>query len=232
MSERIEARGDIGQIIDGNVNEAPRQNNVVNFNLGSDKGPLPTLTDLQRKRIADLVRELCSITQEDTLDVYRVILTEFGADRMRDIPREMYRDIVAQLECWIAENTNRLEEELELPVGTTGTAAADVPQATSSVSNHCVSCVEEDISYARLQSLSHGQWALAVVFAAMFALMLFKTLSSVKSVNSGEHHCWYESKSYSAGSSMKFSGAMHECGFDPKTQAMSWMRQQHTGADD
>jgi len=52
MSEKVEIRGEVAQLIGGNVHEAPRQNNVVNFNVGSDKGPVQTLTDLQRKRIA------------------------------------------------------------------------------------------------------------------------------------------------------------------------------------
>lgn len=219
MSEKIEARGDIGQIIDGNVHEAPRQSNVVNFNVGSDKGPTQTLTDLQRKRISSLVRELCAITQEETLDVYRVILTEFGAERMRDMPREKYHDVVAQIERWITEN----KQGTQTP--SSAASNAEVLPTINALAYRCDACKEKDVSYARLQRLSRGQWLLLAILAIGCGLLLYKMPVSGDVSSASEHHCFYEGKPYSVGSTIKGSGGtIRECVIDQTAEKMFWMK--------
>ncbi|WP_432239919.1 DUF1496 domain-containing protein [Herbaspirillum robiniae] len=222
MSENVEVRGDVAQLIGGNVHEAPRQNNVVNFNVGSDKGPVQTLTDLQRKRIAGLVRELCAITQEDTLDVYRVILTEFGAERMKDMPREKYHEVVAQVERWIVENKQGTSKPP--PEAITAVANETVKSVAAQI-HHCDTCSEKDISYARLQRVSRGQWALSAILAAGCGLLLYKMPAQADAAPTGEHHCFYEGKPYSAGSTIKGGGGtLRECTVDASSGQLSWIK--------
>lgn len=220
MSEKVEVRGDVAQLIGGNVNEAPRQNNVVNFNLGSDKAPAQTLTDLQRKRIAGLVRELCALTQEDTLDVYRVILTEFGAERMKDIPREKYHEVVAQVERWIAENKPGAQKT---PAAAVGLKAAFQAPASVMSGDHCRTCGEKDLGYVRLQRVSRGQWILAALLALACAMLLYKMPAQPDVAPTAEHHCFYEGKPYSQGSAINVAGnSLRECRADD-SGAATWM---------
>ncbi|MGO0789214.1 hypothetical protein ACTOWA_05035 [Herbaspirillum seropedicae] len=221
MSERIEARGDIGQVIDGNVNEAPRQNNVVNFNLGSEKGPQQTLTDLQRKRIAGLVRELCTITQEETLDVYRVILTEFGAERMKDMPREKYHEVVAQVERWIAENKHGTRKILSAAVDL---EVSETKQSAPGAVRRCETCSEKDVSYARLQRMSRGQWILSAFLAFVCGFLLYRMPASVNVASTAERHCFFEGQPYSEGSTIKGgAGTLRECIIDESRKSMAWI---------
>ncbi|MDR9851729.1 hypothetical protein [Herbaspirillum huttiense] len=91
MVEKIRIKGDVGQIFNGNViNEAPQLSNVLNFNVSGDNETIETLTQLQRRTIADLIDELCAITGEEPLTVYRVILMDFGAAKMKLMPRDEY----------------------------------------------------------------------------------------------------------------------------------------------
>lgn len=220
MSDKVEVRGDVAQLIGGNVNEAPRQNNVVNFNVGSDKGPVQTLTDLQRKRIAGLVRELCAITQEETLDVYRVILTEFGAERMKDMPRERYHGVVAQVERWIAENKQGTQKASPVAANVD---SSEPEQTTVAPAHHCDTCSEKDISYARLQRVSRGQWALSAILAAGCGLLLYKMPAPADASPTVDHRCFYEGRPYTAGSTIKEAGGkLKECSIDADRHIASW----------
>ncbi|WP_148664553.1 hypothetical protein [Herbaspirillum robiniae] len=223
MSEKLEVRGDVAQLIGGNVNEAPRQNNVVNFNVGGDKGPVQTLTDLQRKRIAGLVRELCAITQEDTLDVYRVILTEFGAERMKDMPREKYHDVVAQVERWIAENKQGAHKTSPAALRV---AASEPEQPIAETAHHCDTCSEKDRSYSRLQRVSRGQWMLSGTLAIVCGLLLYKMPTSADAATSPGQHCFFQGSPYTAGSTIKSpGGVLRECVYDETHETMMWEKQ-------
>ncbi len=226
MSERIEARGDIGQVIGGNVHEAPRQSNVVNFLMGGDKAPVETLTDLQRKRIGGLVKDLCAITQEKPLDIYRVILTDFGAERMKDMPRAKYLDIVSQIERWIVENT---QGQQKTEAATQAPIVAKTEQERPSIghSPRCDTCSEKDISYARLQRLSRGQWALLSTMTIVCGLLLYRMPAPAddETASTSEHHCIYEGRPYSVGSMIRPAGGLlSECVATADGRAVAWLR--------
>ncbi|TDY88443.1 UNVERIFIED_ORG: hypothetical protein DFO49_4060 [Herbaspirillum seropedicae] len=104
MVEKVRIKGDVGQIFNGNViNEAPQLSNVLNVNVAGDIKKAETLTQLQRRTIADLIDDLCAITGEEPLTVYRVILTDFGAAKMKLVPREEYPEIKKKISQWIVE---------------------------------------------------------------------------------------------------------------------------------
>lgn len=222
MSEKVEVRGDVAQLIGGNVNEGPRQSNVVNFLMGGEKPPVETLTDLQRKRIGGLVRDLCAITQEKPLDIYRVILTDFGAERMKDMPRAKYLDIVSQIERWIVENTQgqqKTESVAQAPI----VATTEQERPSIAHSQHCETCSEKNISYARLVRLSRGQWVLLSILTVACGLLLYKMPAPADAPLSPEQHCFYEGKPYSVGSTIKFAGGtLAECVAGSADKAMNW----------
>jgi len=117
MVEKVKIKGDVGQIFNGNViNEAPQLSNVLNFNVSGDSKTTDTLTQLQRRTIADLIDELCAITGEEPLTVYRVILMDFGAAKMKLVPREEYPEIKKKINQWIVEARRKNSVIDTLPV--------------------------------------------------------------------------------------------------------------------
>ncbi|HZG19619.1 MAG TPA: hypothetical protein VE092_06325 [Herbaspirillum sp.] len=216
MAEKVEVRGDVAQLIGGSVNEAPRQNNVVNFNLGGNAAPVQTLTDLQRKRIASLVRELCAITQESTLDVYRVSLREFGAERVKDMPQGKYHEVVVQIERWIAENKQGN------PVGLSSELNAE-SYPISGGAKLCDTCMEKDISDSRLERLSRLRWAVCTGLIVACGLLLCKIHSQTDPSPTRDQECFYEGKRFSAGSTIRVTGeVVRECLMEPAGQRMEW----------
>lgn len=221
MSEKVEVRGDVAQLIGGNVNEAPRQSNVVNFHMGGDKTPVETLTDLQRKRIGALVKDLCAITQEEPLDIYRVILTDFGAERMKDMPRERYRDIVGQIGQWITENTKCA---MKTSPQTSLTEPPRPSQSTKSPAQNCSICREKDISYERLQRVSRVQWILSAILTISCGLLLYKLPPPGGAASTGANYCFFEGQPYSPGSMVKTAdGVTSECAHDIASTS-SWKK--------
>ncbi|ALU88608.1 phage-encoded membrane protein [Herbaspirillum rubrisubalbicans M1] len=217
MSEKVEVSGDIAQFIGGSVNEAPRQNNVVNFHLGTERAIEEKLTELQRKRISELVKQLCASTQEEPLDIYRVILTDFGAERMKDMPRTKYHAIVSQLRHWIHENNDGAQKIEEMP---TLTSPSESLRESTSSSQQCRTCAEKDSSYTRLLRLSRGQWILLGILSIAVSLLLYMTPND--SFSSTNDRCFYDGKPYSAGSVIKLVEETRECAPNTKVNAMEW----------
>ncbi|MGB6054492.1 MAG: hypothetical protein WBG17_04545, partial [Burkholderiaceae bacterium] len=75
----------------------------MTLNVGGEPQRPQPLTTLQRSTIAGKVKELVALGDLEQLDVYRVILTEFGAETMATFPRDQYRPAMAMLNGWLAE---------------------------------------------------------------------------------------------------------------------------------
>src|SRR5450830_462254 len=152
MSEKVEFTGDVGQAVMGDVKEAPRLNNVVTLNMGKEEPPpVPTIIDFQRSRISQLVKDLAAMTGDHTLDIYRVIFTEFGIEKIRELPRDRYKEAIALIEKWIVDT-----KESALPKS----SATPVSTGIEPRAELCSRCEEKDISFARLRRASFVQWIL------------------------------------------------------------------------
>src|SRR5450830_1509547 len=117
MSEKVEFTGDVGQAVMGDVKEAPRLNNVVTLNMGKEAPPpVPTITDFQRSRISQLVKDLAAFTGDHTLDIYRIIFTEFGIEKIRELPRDRYKEAVTLVDKWIVDAKDSAMPKPDAPV--------------------------------------------------------------------------------------------------------------------
>jgi len=86
----------VGQLVaGGTVRSIDRSIKITN--IWSEK-PSPMLTALQRKAVADKVGQTCEATGLSRLDVYKVVLTECGFDRMDDVPRQQFGEVMGLLE--------------------------------------------------------------------------------------------------------------------------------------
>lgn len=99
--------GDVAQLITGGtVNEGsnPQLSNVFNLSFGANADR--AITDLQRKAIAYRVGEVLSVTGLERIDVYKVILTDFGVDKLGELPRDSFHEVMALLDRWVKDPLN------------------------------------------------------------------------------------------------------------------------------
>lgn len=97
---------EVGQAVMGDVNEAARFNNsnVMHVNLGPHEDNRP-ITELQRRRIAQKVRQVVEMTNILQLDVYTDILTELGAAKINELPRSRFGAAMAILDNLLSDGT-------------------------------------------------------------------------------------------------------------------------------
>ncbi|MCD9230327.1 hypothetical protein LPV64_15795, partial [Ralstonia pseudosolanacearum] len=70
----------------------------------------------------------------EKLEVYRIILTDFGLDEIRDLPRNQFKAVMEMLERWIAE-------ESEEPVIETSSAPASSERESQVIPDvPCIGC--------------------------------------------------------------------------------------------
>lgn len=202
MSNKADFQGDVGQAVLGNVNEAPRLNNVVNLTMSGQARPV--LTGLQRKMITDKVKEVVAIGDVVPLDVYRVLLTEFGAEKMDHFPRDRYKDAMALLDGWIAEAKVEGSIAFNLPVK---------PLHPRHFVAICTKCVEQakQTKYAHLAMIV--QTVVMVLLTMIFSWLLwFKPAEAIESPISAATQCLADGKIYSVGSQIKMpTGVAREC---------------------
>src|SRR5450830_1278267 len=215
MSEKVEFTGDVGQAVMGDVKEAPRLNNVVTLNMGKEEPPpVPTIIDFQRSRISQLVKDLAAMTGDHTLDIYRVIFTEFGIEKIRELPRDRYKEAVALVNKWIDDAKDAAEPK----------PLTSHPTIAEPKSSHCARCEEKDSSFKRSQRTIYSLIGALVFCLSCCGWMLFKWPND--EVHAGSPAtCFYEGKPYSPGSIIKSGIAgTRECLADVDNHSMNWTK--------
>ncbi|MCP1573945.1 hypothetical protein J2S30_002324 [Herbaspirillum rubrisubalbicans] len=252
MVEKVRIKGDVGQIFNGDViNEAPQLSNVLNFNVSGENKKVETLTQLQRRAIADLVDELCAITGEEPLAVYRVILTDVGASKMKLMPRDEYPEVKKKINQWIAEakrkkrpneDRNRSPLEIQTPALAAnichGVAEKNVSSSAETPSNHeralshvpivpgtgeCPVCAVKNVFFARAQKVLRVLWSLIILLVALCAWLLYQLPPDSQKRNA-DKNCYYDGKPYSLGSTIKTgSGVIKECMENSVDHSATWV---------
>lgn len=220
MSERIEARGDIGQVIDGNIHEAPRFNNVVNLNLNEAKKEVQRITEYQRKRINMLVKEWAAICGDEEIEIYKIFIADFGIRYFRELPIEHYMTVKKTLEAWIAAGVAKPVVSAAAP------AQEGLTQQTTPIHApaECAACKEKGASFARSQRLNFALATLLLASVASCGWLLYRMPAPDEAI-SADGHCLYEGKPYSAGSTIKAAGGvLKECIAAQDGRSVTWIR--------
>lgn len=135
MAEKSGFYGDVGQAVVGDVKEAPRFSNIVQFVGGEHPAPEKFLTKLQRSAIFVKVKEVAAARGVRTYDLYNAIKLEFGVDKIEEVPLDSYKAVMALL-CRSLSNDD--------PAIITVSDAADRAPAV------CLACAEKSNINARL----------------------------------------------------------------------------------
>jgi hypothetical protein len=222
MADKTEFHGDVGQAVMGDVNEAPRLKNVVQLNIGSERDkPLP-ITDLQRRMIYTKVKDLMTLTGQKKLDIYGIILTDFGAVNMDEFPRDRYKAAMALLDNWITEAKAEASPAAPQPPADHGTH----PQAATPT---CPFCAQ---SAKHAKDVRHMMALQSIVMVIVIAFLGWLLWQPAVAASSGDgSYCHWDGKTYSIGSSSKMmNGGIKECRAGTDGGAPYWdMPQKNSG---
>lgn len=219
MAGNAEFQSEVGQAVMGNVNEAPRLNNVVHVNLSGEQSKPKPITNLQRKSIAAKVKELVQLGDMEQLDVYRVILTDFGVETIAELPRDRYKDVMKLLDDWIAETRGDVDP-------TPQRRATDQIAPAMSMSLACAAC-EKSLKAARdVRMMTFMQTVVILAATALLGWLMWSAPADSETTTS----CHADGKAHSVGSTVKMvNGVLRECMAGIEEGAPYWGMPARTG---
>lgn len=219
--------GDVGQLVAGNVihegaNANSHLSNVITINNGEPLPPIRTITELQRKRIAAKVKEVMQVAGiKQQLEVYSVVLTDFGIEKILDLPRDQFKGVMAMLESWIAEE--------RCTPGTPDEGA--VPTANASEQVQCAGCTEVARGLERTRT-GMRLTALGLV-GAMGAAGYAIYAKPLPAAESGvPHACHHDGKMFSVGGVVRMpDNGVYECSSSGPTElGAQWIPARNVGS--
>lgn len=210
MSENIEFKRRVGQAVIGNVNEAPRLSNVVTLNVGDREKEVELITPYQRTSIKSLVDHLAALTGNEATTIYRGLITDYGLQKFKELPRSKYQEVKATLEAQIGKAGNPPAEPLaDLAVPKPIQVAPHQSHATAP----CLACVEKTISFTRLQRTARLQLGALIACLAACGWLLYKVQAPANHDSSvaKDDKCYIAGKAYSLGHVERSRGRSMEC---------------------
>lgn len=210
MSENIEFKRRVGQAVIGNVNEAPRLSNVVTLNVGDREKEVELITSYQRTSIKSLVDQLAELTGNEATTIYRGLITDYGLQKFRELPRSKYQEVKATLEARIERAGNLLAEPL---VDLKGAKPVQSAAHQSHVAAPCLACAEKTISFIRLQRTARYQLCALIACLAACGWLLYKVQAPADHDSSvtKDDKCYIAGKAYSLGHVERSRGRAMEC---------------------
>ncbi|WP_300759440.1 hypothetical protein [Janthinobacterium sp.] len=218
MAEKVEFKRNVNNAVMGDINEGPRQsqNNVVNFTIGS-KIEFQPLTKLQRQDVTSKVKEVVALGGVSPLEVYRVLLNNFGAPNMDAFPGGQYMNAMELLNSRIA-----------LLKKSQTAAATSLP--TSALSEETMACRDCTRHTVKIKSMRRTNLGLCVALSCsvIFSGWLFyETKAHAADYSTGtpkDEKCYIAGKSYSIGYIERVRGSVPvECVASTEDMPAMWL---------
>lgn len=202
MAEKVEFKRDVSNAVMGDLNEAPRQSNVVNLTIGS-KTEFQPLTKLQRQDVTAKVKALVALEGGSPLNVYRVLLNSFGAANMDAFPGDKYMAAMELLDA-------RIVAQQSAPVS--AVALVTPPRVEVEPAIPCHACTRHQAEIKRIRAIVVAQWTLLVGAILFCGWLWLPSAVGTAPKSSVETSCLVDGKGYSMGSSIKMpNGSIREC---------------------
>lgn len=202
MAEKVEFKRNVSNAVMGDLNEAPRQSNVVNLTIGS-KTEFQPLTKLQRQDVTAKVKALVALEGGSPLTVYRVLLNSFGAANMDAFPGDKYMAAMELLDV-------RIVAQQSAPVS--AVAPITPPRVEVEAAVPRLGCTRHQAEIKRLRAIVVAQWALLAGAILFCGWLWLPSAVGTAPKSSLETSCLVDGKGYSMGSSIKMpNGSIREC---------------------
>lgn len=194
----------------GDFHEAPRLSNVVTLHVGDAEKEVELITSYQRSNVKSLVDKLARLTGEEDIAIYRGIITDYGLQRFKELPRNKYQEVKANLESRI--------DRAGLPPFTPPSLPPDFHPAPLSRHTYtqlpCLACSEKSISFKRLQLNARIQLGVLIACLMLCGWLLFKAQAAPdvhEASPSQDVKCYIAGKSFSIGYIERSRGKSMEC---------------------
>ncbi|MBN4667194.1 hypothetical protein HUS70_17020 [Pandoraea nosoerga] len=222
--------GDVGQVAAGDAvhhTYGPSQSNVITIHSAAQPEPPAPITEFQRKAIAAKVDQVAKLGGVEKIDVYRIVLTEFGVNRIRELPKADYRATMDMLDG-LEKNVNEAPSDAESsedvePVSAPGSAIHIHPAPCQG----CVGLSDQLKASARHTSVAR-RWAVAMAFSAVAVSVVLGTglatgRLEAKGISDGAMRCHFEGRTYSPGSVITIpASTVRECLPDANGRGAHW----------
>lgn len=208
---------DIGQVAGESIvnhTNGPTQSNIITIHGAAPPEKPPTITDLQRRAILAKAKPIAQAGGVELLDIYGMIFTRFGIERILELPRAQFLDAMAFL------------NDLEKGESSSDSIAEEEPNAAAhshapAIHFHpapCQGCVglTGELALVEKQARAARVWAgaaITVLFAVSAALAgAFYTGHIEAKGRFGREACYFGSGVYSVGSVLPVAGSKtREC---------------------
>ena len=168
MVREINIRGNVSQLINGDVHKVTGPMIFGTRDSNEAVESPKQITELQRKRINVLVKEWSAISGEKEVEIYKIFMNDFGIRYFRELPIEHYSTVKNTLEGWISADSAEV-------------ARVAIPAVEKSVQrvraqHHlvCPACIEKDASFARAQKVVLTQRILIFTLTFFCGWLLYK----------------------------------------------------------
>lgn len=198
MVDRVEFKRNINSAVMGDLNEAPRLSNVVTLHVGDKEKEVELITSYQRSNIKLLVDKLAVLIGDEEIKIYRGLITDYGLQKFKELPRSKYQEVKATLEA-------RIKQASKSPVEPFFDVARDKPVQLapqhSGTAAPCLACAEKSISFTRLQRTARFQFAALIACLAACGWLLYKAEAPTDHDASlaKDDKCYIAGKAYSIG---------------------------------
>ncbi|VVD78181.1 hypothetical protein [Pandoraea fibrosis] len=220
---------DIGQVAGGDVvhnNNGPTQSNVITINGAAPPEKPPTITSLQRRAIFTKAKPIAMAGGVKVLDIYGMIFTQFGIERIVELPRAEFLDAMAflsDLEKGDSDSDTAADEE-------SGAVAQSPAPAIHVHSVPCHGCVglSDHLKTSTRQTVVARRWSVAMAFSAAVVTVgvgagLATGRLEAKGITDSVIRCEFEGQSYSPGSLITIpSSVVRECLPDVQGHGAHW----------
>ncbi|WP_043908420.1 hypothetical protein [Ralstonia solanacearum] len=158
QNKNIATQGGMGQAVAAaamhdRTAAASQRGNAIAVNSGTGHPvaePIRRICDLQRGRIAAKVRELTEASGLKELEVYRIILADFGLTVIGELQRDQFKTAMEKLGRWISEARDE--------------PATEAAHASAARNAPCAHCAERERQLVRARRL-----ATIAVYGALMA---------------------------------------------------------------
>ena len=207
MTGKNNISGDVGQIVMGDVNQnSTALNSVMHVNLANPKNEIKPLTHIQRNKIKEKVRDVVVATGRLQLDIYRDILSEFGAKDMDSFDGSKYKSAMDYLAHLI-----------------------DFAQPDSSSPQLNENCMYCEKTQKALRFSQYVNFVVLGISICLFAGMVWSMHARPAVTAEVDQTCQHDGKIYSIGSIVRMhDNSFRQC-FDAQGSAPSyWDAIEHT----
>lgn len=210
MVHKVEFKRDVNSAVMGDLHEAPRLSNVVTLHVGDTEKEIELITTYQRSSIKSLVDRLSALIGEEEIKIYRGLITDYGLQKFRELPRSKYQEVKATLEDRIDLASKPSAESLA-PLAKAKPSAVPTPHSHGVLP--CMACAEKTISFTRLQRTARFQLCALIACLAACGWLLYKVQAPADHDSSvaKDDKCYIAGKAYSLGHVERSRGRAMEC---------------------